>query len=527
MKSIKEIINLHVNSGVSIRKISWSLLLPRSTISDYIGRYKASGLCLKDIQSLGDDVLYMRLYPERRKAIDPIKTIPDHAYIHQELKRRGVTRMLLWEEYREQHPAGYGYSQFCDLYKQWNNKVQVSMRQVHKAGEKMFVDYSGLTMDIIDRDTGTVDKAEVFVACLGASGYSFAEASLSQKKACFIRSHINAFNFFGGVTNILVPDNLKSAVTKFDRYEPHINASYQDMANHYGTVIIPARPYKPKDKAKVELSVKLVQRWILAKLRNRQFFSVAELNQAIRSLLDELNDRKIKHLGKSRRQLYDALDKPALQTLPSQSYTYREFKLCRVNIDYHIQLEKCFYSVPYQLAGKEVEARYSDYTVEVFYQNKRVAVHNRSYRPGAYSTKEDHMASAHKVYAEWTPSRMINWSKNYGEYTQELIKAILESRPYPEQGFRSCMGVLNHAKDIDSAIVEQVSKKMIGLHTYTATSFKSILKNKTYTKQKPTVAITPDSHHINVRGEDYYTACPPLVGRACPTASFRRGGRHA
>ena len=510
MKSIKEIIIYHISNGISIRQISRSLFLPRSTISDYISRYKSSGLCLKDIQTLEDDILYMRLYPEGRKDIEPAKTIPDYAYIHQELKRRGVTRMLLWEEYREQHSDGYGYSQFCDLYKQWNNKVPVSMRQVHKAGEKTFIDYSGLTMNIIDRHTGAVHKAEIFVACLGASGYSFAEASMSQKKACFIRSHINAFNFFGGVSSILVPDNLKSAVTAFDWYEPRLNETYQDMANHYGAAIIPARPYKPKDKAKVELSVKLVQRWILAKLRNRQFFSVAELNQAIRPLLEELNDRKIKYLGKSRRELYQELDKPALQILPSQPYVYKEFKLCRVNIDYHIQWEKCFYSVPYQLVKKEVKARCSDYVVEIFHQNKRVAVHNRLYQPGAFSTQEEHMASAHKAYAQWTPSRMISWSKNYGEHTQELIKAILNKRPHPEMGFRSCIGILNTAKNLESNIVEAVSKKMLRLNSYSVKSFRSILKNKTYNKQKPVVAMTPNSHHINVRGEDYYT-----------------GGRHA
>jgi len=504
MKLIKAILTLH-SSGLSIRQISKSLSLPRSTISEYAGRYKASKLTISEVLQLDDEILYKRLFPDSRKPIGPLKAIPDYATVHKELKRRGVTRMLLWEEYREQYPEGYGYSQFCDLYKQWNKQIPVSMRQVHKAGDKMFIDYSGMTMDIIDRHTGAVHKAEVFVACLGASGYSFAEASMSQKKACFIRSHINAFNFFGGVTNILVPDNLKSAVTTFDWYEPKLNETYQDLANHYGAAIIPARPYKPKDKAKVELSVKLVQRWILAKLRNRQFFSIAELNQAIRPLLDELNNRVIKHLGKSRRELYEALDKPALQTLPSQSYLYKEFKLCRVNIDYHVQLDKCFYSVPYQLAKKEVEVRYSDYVIEIFYENKRVATHNRYHHPGAYSTKEDHMASAHRAYAEWTPSRIISWSKNYGKHTQELIKAILNKRPHPEMGFRSCMGILNTAKNLESNIVDAVSEKMLRLNTYSVKSFRAILKNKTYTQANPTVAMTPNSHHVNVRGEDYYT----------------------
>ena len=504
MRLIKEIINLHVKRYVSVRQISRSLSLPRSTIADYLRRYKSGGLSLKDIQDLDDESLYRILFPQKRKAIESKKETPDYAYIHRELKRRGVTRLLLWEEYREQNTHGYGYTQFCELYKQWNKKVTVTMRQVHKAGEKTFVDYSGLTMGIIDKHTGEVKQAEVFVACLGASGYSFAEASMSQKKACFINSHTNAYYYFGGVTEITVPDNLKSAVTTFDFYEPTINASYQDMADYYGTVIIPARPYKPKDKAKVELSVKLVQRWILAKLRNRQFFSVSELNQAIRPLLNELNNRKIRLLGKSRRELYDELDLPALKPLPLEKYRYHEFKLCRVNIDYHIQLEKCYYSVPYQLARKEVEVRYSDYTVKIFHQNKRVAIHNRLHHPGAYSTQKEHMASAHRAYADWTPSRLINWSKSFGENTEALIEAILNKKPHPEMGFRSCIGILNTAKGVETDIVEAVSEKVLSLNAYQVKTFRSILKNKTYSKEKPALTMTPDTHHENVRGEDYY-----------------------
>lgn len=290
----------------------------------------------------------------------------------------------------------------------------------------------------------------------------------------------------------------------FDWYEPNINASYQDMADYYATVIIPARPYKPKDKAKVELSVKLVQRWILAKLRHRQFFSISELNQAIRPLLNELNNRKIKLLDKSRRQLYEEFDLPALKPLPLEKYRYHEFKLCRVNIDYHIQLEKCFYSVPYQLVKKEVEVRYSDYTVKIFHQNKRVAIHNRLLRPGAYSTQKEHLASAHRVYADWTPSRLVSWSKHFGINTQMLIETILNKKPHPEMGFRSCIGILNTAKAYDNEIVEAVSEKVLTLNAYQVKTFRSILKNKTYKQEKTPLASTPNNHHVNVRGEDYY-----------------------
>ncbi len=407
MRHIRRIIGLHVTSGLSVRLISRALNVPPSTVADYIQRYQAGGLSPSDIQTLNDRQVYAALFPEQAKGRLSGQSLPDFALINRELRRKHVTRLLLWEEYREQHPEGYGYTQFCELYRQWSRKISVSMRQLHRAGEKLFVDYSGLTMELIDPETGEVSRAEILVACLGASGYTYAEASTSQKKENFLASHRRAFEFFGGVTEVLVPDNLKSAVTKADWYDPDLNESYQDMAEHYGAVILPARPAKPKDKAKVELSVKLVQRWILARLRHRQFFSLAELNAAIRELLDDLNRRTIKYLGKSRYELYLELDQPALQPLPERPYIYRAFKECRVNIDYHIQLEKAFYSVPYQLTGQVVTVRYSEATVEVYHEHTRVAVHRRLYRQGSYSTHKEHMASAHRAYAEWTPSRII------------------------------------------------------------------------------------------------------------------------
>lgn len=459
---------------------------------------------MADLDECSDRDIYQALFKDLATAAITSKPVPDFALIHEELKRRHVTRLLLWEEYRTVYPNGYGYTQFCERYNRWRQKLSITMRQVHKAGEKMFVDYSGMTMEVIDRRSGEIRKAEIFVACLGASGYSYAEASRSQQKASFINSHVNAFNFFGGVAAILVPDNLKSAVTKVDYYEPRLNASYQDLAEHYGSAIIPARPYKPRDKAKVELSVKLVQRWILAKLRHRQFYSIAELNQAIGPLLDELNKRKIKQLGKSRRELYEQLDQPALQPLPSQPYLYKEFKLCRVNIDYHIQLEKACYSVPYQLTGKEVELRYSASAVEVFYQNKRVALHRRLHLAGSYSTKAEHMASAHRAYARWTPSRLINWSKSFGVNTQILIETILTKKPHPEMGFRTCLGILNAARDLDKTIVEAVAGKMIALNVYRVSNFKAIVKTKSYLTDQSAIINTPNSNHENVRGQAYY-----------------------
>ena len=504
MKHIRKIIELHELTGLSVRAIRNALNLPRSTVNDYLTAYKASDLSLDQIQSLNDDQIYTALFGEKTKG--SARPLPDFAKMNTELKKKHVTRSLLWEEYREKHPDGLCYSQFCEHYRLWSKKVSVSMRQTHKAGEKLFVDYSGLTMEIIDPKTGEISKAEVFVAALGASGYSYAEASMSQKKHDFIASHVRAFKFFGGCTEVLVPDNLKSAVTRANWYDPDINESYQDMADHYGTVVLPARPYKPKDKSKAELSVKLVQRWILAKLRHRQFFSLHELNEAIWELLDDLNNRKMRHLNKSRREMFEELDQPALKALPDRTYIYRDFKDCKVNIDYHILLENDLYSVPYQLVGEVVNARYTSTTVEIYHKNKRVAVHPRGPGKGVAATQTEHMASAHRAYAEWTPSRMISWGKKFGRHTGKLIEEIMLQKPHPEAGFRSCLGILNRAKSLDAQVVEAVSKRMLELGLFTVKNFKNILRNKSYNQVStaPLEMTPPDSYHENVRGSECY-----------------------
>jgi len=504
MKHIRKIIELSELTNLSVRDIKDALKLSKSTVSDYLAAYQASDLTLELIRPLNDDQIYTALFGEKSKRSS--RPLPDFARMNTELKKKHVTRSLLWEEYREEHPDGLGYSQFCEHYRLWSKKVSISMRQVHKAGEKMFVDYSGLTMETIDQKTGEISKAEVFVAALGASGYSYAEASTSQQKQDFIASHIRAFEFFGGCTEILVPDNLKSAVTTASWYEPDINDSYQDMADHYGTVVVPARPYKPKDKSKAELSVKLVQRWILAKLRHRKFFHIHELNVAIWDLLDDLNNRKMRHLNKSRRELFEEVDQPALKALPSRSYIYRDFKDCRVNIDYHILLEKDLYSVPYQLAGEVVNARYTSTTVEIYHKNKRVAIHQHGPGKGVAATLTEHMASAHKAYAEWTPSRMVSWGRQFGAHTGELIENIMARKPHPEMGFRSCMGILNRAKSLDNVQVEAIARRMLELKVFTVKSFENILRNRSYEQVSVhTIEMTPpDSHHDNIRGQESY-----------------------
>ena len=504
MRHIRKIIELHELTGLSVRQIKDALNLPKSTVSDYFTAFKASDLTLEQMNSLNDDQIYTALFGDKTKG--SARPLPDFAKMNTELKKKHVTRSLLWEEYRDKHPDGLGYSQFCEHYRLWSKKVSVSMRQVHKAGEKLFVDYSGLTMEVIDPKTGEISKAEVFVTALGASGYSYAEASMSQKKHDFIASHVRAFRFYNGVTEVLIPDNLKSAVTRANWYEPDINESYQDMADHYGTVVLPARPYKPKDKSKAELSVKLVQRWILARLRHRQFFSLHELNEAIWELLDDLNNRKMRHLGKSRRELFEELDQPALKALPDRTYIYRDFKDCKVNIDYHILLEKDLYSVPYQLAGEVVNARYTSTTVEIYHKDKRVAVHPRAPGKGVVTTVTEHMASAHRAYAEWTPSRMISWGKKFGSHTGKLIEEIMLQKPHPEAGFRICLGILSRAKSLDDLDVEAVSKRMLELKLFTVKNFENIHRNKSYEQvsTQPLEMTPPDSYHENVRGQQCY-----------------------
>ena len=507
MRDIKRIIQLY-NAGLSRRLIGQTLKKPKSTISDYIARFNKSGLTLNELETKTSDEVYSALFPEEshRPKQRSGKIAPDFTQIHLELKKKYVTRQLLWEEYKAIYPDNhYGYTQFCNLYKSWQKRTRVSMRINHKAGEKMFLDFSGLKWEIIDKETGETKEVDIFVATLAASGYTYSEASLDQTKPSVVRCTVNALEFFNGSTELLVPDNMKTAVTKADKYDPQINTSFQDLAEHYDSAVLPARPYRAKDKAKVELSVKLVQRWILARLRHQQFFSLAELNQAIFALLDNFNNRVMRRYGKSRYDLYMELDKPALKPLPTRRYVLREFKDCTVNIDYHIEVEGSFYSVPYQLAGQRVFSIYTSDSVEIFHNNKRVALHVRLHRPGAFTTKEEHMASAHRVYGTWSPSRLINWGGTFGSNTKSLISAILESRRHPEIGFRSCLAILNAAKHHgDKHAIELTSKKMLELKCYKVSNFKDILKHKTYQDSQDGSTTLVPQRHENLRGHSYY-----------------------
>jgi len=508
LRDIKKIIQLYYLAKLSFRAIGKSLNTPKSTIADYINRFSKSGLALTDLDSRTEDEIYQAIFPDesKRPAQRLHKMLPDWVQMHLELKKKYVTKELLWNEYKSMYPDNhYGYTHFCNLFKAWQKRIHVSMRINHKAGEKMFLDFSGLKWEIIDKNTGEAIEVDILVVTLAASGYSYAKATRDQTTRSLIAGTINALEYFDGVTELFVPDNMKAAVQNADKYDPVINEAFGSMADHYGAVVFPARPYKAKDKAKVELSVKLVQRWILAKLRHQQFFSLAELNQAIFNLLSYFNNRIIRRYGKSRFELYQELDKPALKPLPARRYEYREFKYCRASIDYHIELDGSFYSVPYQLAGQMTSVFFTADSVDIYNNNKRVAIHVRSYIRGSYSTKEEHMASAHRVYGKWNPSRLINWGGSIGEYTKQLISDILSSKPHPEMGFRSCIAILSAAKHYrNPQVIEMTSKKMLELKYYRVANFKEILKNKTYLEyQDPSSVLVPKTQ-VNLRGSAYY-----------------------
>jgi transposase len=379
--------------------------------------------------------------------------------------------MLLWQEYRSSHPHGFAYSWFCEHYRAWVGRLDLVMRQEHRAGEKLFVDYAGHTVAITDRHSGELRHAAIFVAVLGASSYTYAEATWSQELPEWIGSHVRCFEFLGALPQIVVPDNLKSAVTQAHRYEPQLNATYRELARHYGVAVIPARAARPRDKAKAEAGVQLVERWILARLRNRTFFSLAELNAAISALLVELNHRPFKKLPGSRASAFAAIDRPALKALPSAPFEYAEWKKVRVHIDYHIEFARHYYSVPHALVGKELDARVSATTVELFHRGVRVASHIRSRRAGSFTTCPEHMPASHREYAKWTPERLREWAERIGPASVSVISAILAARRHPQQGFRSALGVLRLGKLYGNDRLEAVCQRA---HALRITSFKSI-----------------------------------------------------
>jgi transposase len=486
MRKVREVLELHLKTGLSLRKIERATGTKRSTVGDYIKRCKEALLIdSNELDNLDDDTLYEKLYPESRTyATSSSKIMPNFEIVHLELKQRKkseVTLMLLWEEYKEINPTGYEYTQFCVHYNRYKKKLNPSMRQVHIAGDRVFVDYSGITVAIHNAKTGEVEKAQLFVAVLGASGYTFAHASLSQKQEDFINSHVLAYHFFAGIPRAVVPDNLKSAVISNNKKGIVINESYADLARHYNMFVEPTRPYKPKDKAKAEQGVLGIQRYILGRLRKQKFFDINELNDAISTLLDDYNNKIVKHLEKSRTQMFEEIEKQHLQELPANRYLYKQFKMATVNQDYHVSLHKCHYSVPFTYLKERVEIRYSLHYVEIYCKHSLIATHPRKHRIGEVSTLKEHMPAPHQYVSEkMNPDRLRSWAKNIGEFSSIFVEDVFASVENPPNAYSQIIAVLSLAKSYGQSELELALMYAVKERTLKTKSIKSILEKKLY-----------------------------------------------
>jgi transposase len=507
MRKIKELLRLRFAANLEQDQIARSCSISQSTVHRYLKKAAAAGLKWPLPEEYDDRQLNEILFPLRPGRSEPNRRASvEFAEVHRELKtHRHLTLQLIWEEYRQTQTDGYGYSRFCELYQRWSRNHNVVMRQDHHPGEKMFVDWAGPTVPIYDRQTGEVTPASLFVAVLGASTYTFARAAIGQGLGSWIGCHVYAFEFFNGTTKLIVPDNPRTGVDRACRYEPDINRTYHEMSQHYGTAIMPARPYKPRDKAKVENAVLVAERWILAALRHHKFFALAELQDAITPLLERLNNRPFRKRDGTRASLYASEDRPALQALPVERYVMADWKTVRASIDYHVDIDRHYYSVPYPLAGQLLEARSTAMTVEIFDAGKRIASHARSSAPYRHTTVHDHMPKSHQAHLEWTPSRLINWAATVGTSTATVVRTILESRPHPEMGYRACLGIMRLAKTYSNQRMEAASARAIELQACSYTSLHSMLKRSL--DQQATTDIEPERtgpRHENLRGAEYY-----------------------
>jgi transposase len=506
MRKVRDILRLHTEHHLTGRQIAQSLGLSHSTVMDMLHRAEALGLAWPLPGELDDATLEGRLYPPN-PGRSRVRPEPVWEEIHRELRRKGVTLGLLWQEYRRDYPDGYQYSRFCERYHRWEQRLDVVLRQPYRAGEKMFVDWAGLTLSIVERATGQLQDVHIFVAALGMSNMTYLEGTLAQDLPNWIGGHTRAFEYFGGAAGILVPDNTKTAVIRACRYEPELNRTYAEMAGHYGTVVIPARPRKPRDRAKGENAVQVVERVVLAALRDRTFFSLAEVNQALAEGRERLNDLPFQKLPGSRRTLFETLEKPALRPLPAERYELAQWRTVRANIDYHCELFRNFYSVPYQLVHEVVEARLTTSTVELFSKGRRVASHVRLWGVGQYSTDPQHMPVAHQKHLEWTPSRLIEWAKINGTHTAALVSALLASKPHPEQGYRACLGLMRLGKRYSAARLDAACARALAAGAVSYRSVKSMLE--TGLDRQPLAvqgAVLMLDAHANVRGPAYYAA---------------------
>jgi transposase len=506
MRKIKEILRLKFELRLKNREIARSCSIPHSTVANYLRRARRAGLVWPLSPDIDDAALERQLFQSDVQVAAREIPKPDFALVHEELRRhRHVTLQLLWQEYRQTQPTGYRYSRFCELYNRWARKLDLVLRQDYRAGEKLFVDHAGPTVTIVDHESGEAREAFIFVAVLGASNYTYVEATWKRDLPSWISSHVRALQFFQGVPAIITPDNWRAGVKDPCYYEPDLNPTYRDFADHYGTVIIPARPRKPRDKAKVESGVLVVERWILAALRKRTFHSLAELNQAIQELLVKLNNRKFRKLDTTRAQLFETLERPALKPLPAEPFVFAWWKKARVNIDYHVEVERHYYSVPYQYTHQEVEARISASTVEIFLKGRRVATHIRSLEPGKHTTLPGHRPKRHQDL-DWTVSRMVERGNSIGPLTSAALERIMQSRKPPELGYRSCLGVLRLANRYTNERLEAACRRALALDVCSYKSIRAILATGADRQTVEEISV-PAAHrqiHTNVRGADYY-----------------------
>ena len=507
MRTIRDILRQRWVLGRPHRAISLSCGRSVGAVYKALRRARAAGLDWAGVETMTDAALEAALY-RRPATVGPqrARPQPDCVYLHTERRKAGVTLELLHLEYLERHPDGYRYTQFCEIYRQWLRRRRLTMRQVHRAGEKGFVDYAGKTPWLADPTTGERVPVELFVMALGASSYTYAEATASQQLPDWIASHTRAFAFYGGVPIATVPDQLRSGVTTPCRYEPGVHRVYAELAAHYGTTILPARPAKPRDKAKAEVAVQVAERWIVARLRHDTFYTLAAINTRIAELLEALNAKPMRHYGgATRRDLFERLDRPALRPLPAVPFEYAEWKWVRVNLDYHVAIDHHYYSVPHPLLHERLEARITATGVELFHHGQRVAAHARSFVRGKPTTCPAHMPKAHQAHAEWQPSRFIRWAATIGPQTAALVAAILADRPHPEQGYRSCLGILRLAKRYDPARLEAACARALAAGARSYRHVDAILKRGLdRAAAADPVAAPVTVPHENIRGRDYY-----------------------
>lgn len=512
MRKIREVLRLHFECHCTHQQIASSCRVSSSTVSEYLRRVRIAGLTWPDAQELSDGELDERLFRYVQLGETSRRHPIDFDWLHGEMRRVGVTRRLLWSEYQsaslQQQKTPYGYTQFCGYYTEWLSKRRPVMRQVHRAGEKAFVDYSGKKPCIVDRETGEVTEVELFVAVLGASNYTFVEATRTQRLHDFVGSTIRALEFFGGVPQVLVPDQLRSAVTGPDRYEPDINATYLEMAQHYGTAIVPARPYRPRDKAKVEGAVLLAQRWIVACLRDQIFYSLDELNLAIGVLVKSLNDKPFQKLDGSRRDALETIDRPAMKPLPQMRYELAVRKWAKVHIDYHVAFDGRFYSAPHGLIGQRVEIRATASTIEILHEGERIASHRRNMdKKGSVVTSEGHRPKSHRDYGQWSPERMLDWAAKMGPNVKRVIELLFAKFPHPELAYRAFFGWLRLCERYGAARVDAACGKALVVSPTTGPDRKHIqalLQRGLETTAPQTSTQLSLPAHENIRGAEHF-----------------------